>query len=1271
MHLRFALMFAAAAIGAGSFGCSSGLGNNLPQRPPAESGTNANLPLGIDLGVVPQGGVGEHQVTGVVVPAIGAQPARDLVLLAFTTAAPANNADGAGNALSRDAVGDANTASDVFVAAVSARDVETRAFSQSLAGKFRHPRCATCHSMQAAGTLAFASASQPHAGPLPGPGFPNNDPATCNPCHVSSTQFPVLGWQAPAASFDLRSKSVLQLAQAARNVPADETEHFVTDPRVLWALDSGVLPQVGGRNGIADDDHDGIAEPEDEDGVIRTVPGGSARFLEQIEAWIASGRVDTTAAAVRDVTLVSRANATTDAANGASTAPRLCWVANPSFNPQSAATAAASNPIGTLYVVFESLGSNLAGLDTNGVSDIYRAVVELRAEEDVDGQPLVGGLNLRYLDASTTICSARSGVLVAGNGASSRPSISGTAGQLVTFQSLATDLIVGFTDGNGAAADVYLRQIGSNVTQLLSHGVGNAATGGNGASEAPVLSSNGLFVAFESDATDLLAADGNGLRDIFWCRINSGSPFVKLRASVGAGGVEGTGGGCRAAAIHATGIDRVLVAYESDKTSLATIGAPTNVFLFDSVANTSTLLNARRSPTGDAVGNGIARTPSLSGNGELVAFVSAADNIDVLRPNDQNRAADVFLVEVGQVAAGNVLPFRASITTSEGADADGPSSAPVIGSFGSGGAFPVGLLAYGTDAGNLGTTDSTKIMVSFLAETSGVLANFTPSVVRGAVPLTVTFTDGSSGSPTGWQWDFDNDGVVDSTLQNPTHVYTVPGNFSVRLLASNSRGEGARLANDLVLAVGVPVPTFTSAPPNGVAPLSVTFTDTSTQSPTGWQWDFDNDGTIDSTVQNPTHVYTLPGVYTVRQIVSNEAGSAEATIPGVAEAFTPVVAGFTRTPANGIVPFNVTFTNASVGAVSYAWDFDEDGLVDSNAVNPVFNYTVAGVYNVTLTATGPGGSDVFTFTNCVTANGAVAASFTMTVGGSPITSAYTGTAIQFTSTSTGTITGFAWDFDNNPLTTESTLQNPTRSFANSSVQVFTIRLTVTGPGGTSFATRALTSVPATESVTFEPQRDSTIYSDNVGNGNGQGQIFVSGRTASTNAFRRALIEFDIAGNVPSGSTINSASLRLTHLEPPGVSFTPVGNQTLTLRRLTQSWTEGSTANNTSPGIGSAATGGDVTWNSRTSPATAWTNPGGTFSGLSSGSTVVGDAYTNYTWTVTTSVVQNMLDTPSGNHGWALIGNEVNNRTVKWFGSGENPVSNSRPKLTVNFTRPLP
>lgn len=69
-----------------------------------------------------------------------------------------------------------------------------------------------------------------------------------------------------------------------------------------------------------------------------------------------------------------------------------------------------------------------------------------------------------------------------------------------------------------------------------------------------------------------------------------------------------------------------------------------------------------------------------------------------------------------------------------------------------------------------------------------------------------------------------------------------------------------------------PVANFSASSVSGDAPLEVSFTDTSTNSPTSWSWDFNGDGAVDSTDKNPVHTYIIPGTYTVRLTVENADG---------------------------------------------------------------------------------------------------------------------------------------------------------------------------------------------------------------------------------------------------------------------------------------------------------------------------------------------------------------------------------------------------------------
>ncbi len=98
--------------------------------------------------------------------------------------------------------------------------------------------------------------------------------------------------------------------------------------------------------------------------------------------------------------------------------------------------------------------------------------------------------------------------------------------------------------------------------------------------------------------------------------------------------------------------------------------------------------------------------------------------------------------------------------------------------------------------------------------------------------------------------------------------------FGFPRFATTTNGVEMRIGNPMAVSMpNAPVASFTATPTFGTLPLVVQFTDTSTNAPTSWQWDFDNDGTVDSTLQNPTHTYATAGVYSVRLVASSLGGS--------------------------------------------------------------------------------------------------------------------------------------------------------------------------------------------------------------------------------------------------------------------------------------------------------------------------------------------------------------------------------------------------------------
>lgn len=142
---------------------------------------------------------------------------------------------------------------------------------------------------------------------------------------------------------------------------------------------------------------------------------------------------------------------------------------------------------------------------------------------------------------------------------------------------------------------------------------------------------------------------------------------------------------------------------------------------------------------------------------------------------------------------------------------------------------------------------------------------FTANTTAGLAPLTVQFTDLSTGGPTSWLWTF-GDGNT-STAQNPQHTYTAPGLYTVTLNATNEYGSDEEIKTNYITVYGPVTAQFSANITGGTAPLTVQFTDFSTGGPTSWLWSFGDGNT--STAQNPQHTYTTAGTHTVTLTASH------------------------------------------------------------------------------------------------------------------------------------------------------------------------------------------------------------------------------------------------------------------------------------------------------------------------------------------------------------------------------------------------------------------
>ena len=214
-----------------------------------------------------------------------------------------------------------------------------------------------------------------------------------------------------------------------------------------------------------------------------------------------------------------------------------------------------------------------------------------------------------------------------------------------------------------------------------------------------------------------------------------------------------------------------------------------------------------------------------------------------------------------------------------------------------------------------------------------IVADFSATPTSGTASLVVNFTDLSTGSGiTSWSWDF-GDGNT-SSAQNPQHTYTTAGTYTVSLTAFNSDCDKTETKTAFITVSVPPIADFSSDMTSGSEPLTVTFTDLSSGTPTSWLWDFGDGGT--STTQHPSHTYTVVGTYPVALTVSNSAGSDMVTK-------TDYITVSETTPSTEMSVFDIVVTKQSMGkgqkqGVAVVTIHDDTG-------NPLSGATVTGDFS--------------------------------------------------------------------------------------------------------------------------------------------------------------------------------------------------------------------------------------------------------------------------------------------------------------------------------------
>lgn len=372
-----------------------------------------------------------------------------------------------------------------------------------------------------------------------------------------------------------------------------------------------------------------------------------------------------------------------------------------------------------------------------------------------------------------------------------------------------------------------------------------------------------------------------------------------------------------------------------------------------------------------------------------------------------------------------------------GDGATSPLQSPVH-TYAAPGTYTVALTA-GTSGGSTTLVRPAYIQVSQLFP----VADFTATPTLGGVPLNVTFTDLSTGTPTAWSWDF-GDGN-NSTAQDPSHEYASPGLYTVTLTVSNSFGSDSLEKPEYVHAAEFPHADFNASETMLYTNQWVDFFDLSTGDPAEWLWDF-GDGT-NATWSNPWHAYSQPGNYTVSLTVRNDVGNdTETKVDYITVTPAPPEAWFDGQPRDGTFPLTVTFYQYSwggyTGNLTYAWDFGDGTTSDSPHHEIVHTYMEAGVYTVTLTVSADGLSDTLTRVDYIGNRSPPppVAGFTATPlhGNAPL-------SVSFIDQSSGSpALSFAWDFGDNSTSVE---QNPVHVYT--APGTYSVTLTTTNAGGSS------------------------------------------------------------------------------------------------------------------------------------------------------------------------------------------------------------------------------
>lgn len=321
------------------------------------------------------------------------------------------------------------------------------------------------------------------------------------------------------------------------------------------------------------------------------------------------------------------------------------------------------------------------------------------------------------------------------------------------------------------------------------------------------------------------------------------------------------------------------------------------------------------------------------------------------------------------------------------------------------------------------------------------IAAFNANITSGCAPLTVTYTDQSSGQPIAWSWAFPGGDPVTSFEQNPVITYYAAGTYNANLVVQNAWGTANVAQTDLITINTTPITDYNFS----VNGAEVTFNNNTDNADT-YLWLF-NDGSGNmSTELNPTYTFPSTGTYQVELYATNGCGTTTYTASVTIGAVAPTAA-FTVNNSQGCSPLQVQFSDQSAGEpTTWEWSFPGGTPATSTEQTPTVTYAAAGVYSATLTVTNSAGTSEVSQLDVVTVSGAPTAAYFFTVD------EVTATFLNISENADS----YLWNFGDG--TTE-TASDPQHFYATNGT--YTVVLTATNAcGSTSFEQEVVIAVDA-------------------------------------------------------------------------------------------------------------------------------------------------------------------------------------------------------------------